>query len=125
MFLVLSILLLLAFNVDWIPGRPWNHHYVLIWTSGFFHLLKIMPQEAYVLVDGKALYRYMDTVHNEETYIPAIHLGQGVRQKIFHYQHLEKWHLDHPPIVQPYPKKLKTEVEILNYVSSNLAKLDS
>lgn len=121
MYILFTILclLLLAFNLDWIPGRPWDNHYVVIWTWGSFHLIRILPQDAFVLVDGQAVYLYLDTIQNQNTYIPAIQFNTGLKKHIIHYQYLLDW-IQEPPIVMPYPKELMEEIDILNHVRKQL-----
>lgn len=118
-FFTILCLLLLAFNLDWIPGRPWDNHYVVIWTWNKFRLIRIMPQDSFALVDDQAIYLYLDNVNNQNTYIPAIQFNTGLRKQIIHYQYLLDW-MEDPPVVKPYPKDLKEETDILNHVTKNL-----
>lgn len=121
MYWFFSILcfLLLAFNLDWIPGRPWDNHYAAIWTWERFRLVRIMPQDTFVLVDDKAVYVYLDTDHNQSTYIAAVQFNTGLRAEILHYRYLLDWIQD-PPVVRPYPKELTDETQILNHLSKKL-----
>lgn len=116
-FLMLGLLLLL-FNLEPIPGRPSNNHYVLIWVWQDFRLIRIIPQDWYVLVDGDHLYLYTD-VDSLDTYISAIRLDTYREHQIFHYRYLLDW-IREQPVVKPYPSHLQDVVAILNHITSTL-----
>lgn len=111
-------MLFLAFNLEFVPGRPWHGHYVLIWKWNEFTLVRIFPQDVFVLIDKDLMYRYWMT-SSKETYIPAIRLDTGVQNEILHYRYLLDW-IKEPPIVKSYPRNVSNEIEILNHVSRNL-----
>lgn len=108
----------MAFNLEVISGRPWHGYYTLIWKWNEYKLIRILPQNIFVLIDGNTLYRYIDT--SKDTYIPAVQLDTFVQREILHYIYLMDWIQD-PPIVKPYPSNLSNEIEILNYVTQNLS----
>lgn len=113
-FFAMICLLLLAFQLEPVLGRPSHHHYVLIWTWNTFKLLHILPVDVYVLVDGKACYQYLNTL-STETYIPTVHLSTRKQFDMLHYRYLLDWIQD-PPIVQAYSPSLSGVVPILNEV---------
>lgn len=108
----------LAFNLEIVPGRPRHGHYVVIWRWNEFTLIRILPRDAFVLVDENLIYRYMPTT-SRDTYIPAVRLDTHVRTEILHYRYLLDW-IKRAPVVKAYPPDLSNEVEILNHVSENL-----
>ena len=120
MYLLFGILCLifLAFNLEFVPGRPWHGHYVLIWKWNEFTLIRIFPLDVFVLIDKDLLYRYWKT-SSKNTYIPAIRLDTHVQKDILHYRYLLEW-IKEPPIVKSYPPNLSNEIEILNHVSQTL-----
>lgn len=109
----------LAFNLELIPGRPWHGHYILLWKWNEFTLIRILPQDFFVLVDKDLLYRYLNTT-SKDTYIPAIRLDTQLQKDILHYRYLLDW-IKEPPVVKPYPPKLTNDIEILNYVTQTLS----
>lgn len=117
-FFCILCLMFLAFNLEVIPGRPLHGHYVLIWKWNEFTLIRILPQDVFVLVDKDLLYRYCSTT-SKNTYIPAIRLDTRVQKNILHYRYLLDW-IKKPPVLKSYPLVLKNEIEILNHVSQNL-----
>lgn len=120
MYLFFGILcmMLLAFNLELIPGRPWHGHYVLIWKWNEFTLVRIFPQNTYFLVDKDLIYRY-EITSSKNTYIPAICLNTKVEREILHYRYLLEW-IKEPPVLKSYPPDLSDQVEILNHVSKSL-----
>lgn len=120
MYLAFAILclLLLLFNLEPVPGRPADNHYVMIWTFKEYRLVKIMPSNWYVLVDEDVLYMYLNT-DSLDTYIPAIRLDSQHEVQILHYQYLLEWIKD-SPVVMAYPKSLKDVADILNHITSSL-----
>ncbi|GBO12063.1 hypothetical protein AVEN_37913-1 [Araneus ventricosus] len=120
MYLAFAILclLLLLFNLEPVPGRPADNHYVMNWTFKEYRLVKIMPSNWYVLVDEDVLYMYLNT-DSLDTYIPAIRLDSHHEVQILHYQYLLEWIKD-SPVVMAYPKSLKDMADILNHITSSL-----
>lgn len=116
-FFSIVCLLFLAFNLEVIPGRPWHGRYTLIWKWNEYTLIRIFPQNIFVLVDGRIMYRYLGTLR--DTYIPAIRLDTHMQKEILHYSYLMDW-IQEPPIVKAYPPNLRNEIEILNYVTQKL-----
>lgn len=116
-FVILGLLLLL-FNLEPIPGRPSHNHYVLVWVWNNFHLIRIVPQDWYVLVDAGVVYQYTD-MDSVDTYIAAVRLDTHREHHIFHYRYLLDW-IKQPPVVKPYPPDLQDVVAILNHVTSTL-----
>lgn len=116
-FAILCLLLLL-FNLEPVPGRPADDHYVMIWTYNDYRLIHILPGNWYVLIDQDILYLYFKT-NSLETYIPAIRLDSQRETEIFHYQYLLEW-IKQSPVVRAYPKHLKSVTDILNHVTSSL-----
>lgn len=117
-FFIIVSLLLLAFNLDYVLGRPWNNHYVLIWQWKHFRVLRIMPRNVVILIDGHKIYRYFNN-KSKETYIRAIQMDNRLEVDILHYKYLLDWVIN-PPVLKAYPTNLKTDVEILNYVNQKL-----
>lgn len=118
-FSILS-LLLLAFNLEYVMGRPWHNHYVLIWSWHTFRLLRILPRDVFVLIDGDTIYRYLnDQPHRKDTYIPSIQLDHRIRRDILHYRYLLDW-VKKAPVLKAYPPHLKSDVDILNYVAGKI-----
>lgn len=116
-FAILCLLLLL-FNLEPVPGRPADHHYVTIWTHNEFRLVHILPSDWYVLIDQSVLYLYFKT-DSLDTYIPAIRLDTQREQEILHYRYLLDW-MRESPVVIAYPKNLKSVTDILNHVTTSL-----
>ena len=117
-FFCILCLMFLAFNLEFIPGRPWHGHYVLLWKWNEFTLIRILPRDVFVLVDKDLIYRYWTTM-SKNTYIPAIRLDTQVEISILHYRYLLDW-IKEPPVLKSYPPELSNEIEILNYVSRTL-----
>lgn len=117
-FFTILCFLFLAFNLEAVPGRPWHHHYALIWTWKKVVLIRIFPMNVYVLVDKNIIYRYMEA--SEKTYVSAVQLDTYALVKILNYRYLLDWILE-PPITKAYDSKLSSEVEILNHLTENLA----
>ncbi|KAG8172721.1 hypothetical protein JTE90_003910 [Oedothorax gibbosus] len=116
-FLILGLLLLL-FKLEPIPGRPSHNHYALIWEWKQYQLIRIMPQDWYVLVDARVLFLYTD-MNSLDTYITAVRLDTHREYKIFHYRYLMDW-IKQPPVIKSYPSNLQDVVVILNHVTSSL-----
>lgn len=112
-FVILG-LLLLWFNLEPIPGRPSHNHYVIIWTWHDFRLIRIIPQDWYVLIDKDVLYLYMDA-DSLDTYIRAIRLDTHREHHILHYRYLLDW-IKQPPTIRSYPPSTNHVIDILNYV---------
>lgn len=110
-------ILLLAFNLEVIPGRPWHGYYALIWKWNENILIRILPQNVFVLVDGNVVYRYVG--NSKDTYSPAIRLDTYMKKEILHYRYLLEW-IQEPPIVKPYSSNLSNEIDILNYLTKAL-----
>lgn len=110
-------ILFLAFNLEVVPGRPWHGHYALIWKWNEYVLVRILPQNVFVLVDENVLYRY--TGASKDTYVSAIRLDTYTKKKILNYRYLLEW-IQEPPIAKSYPSKLSNEIEILNYLTKTL-----
>lgn len=102
-------------------NRPSGSHYVLLWSWNSLQLVRILPNDVFVLVDDETLYRYMplESAYARETYIPAVRLDNQRIKKVLHYRYLLDLIRD-PPTVMSYPSKLKKEVAILNYVTEHL-----
>lgn len=113
MFIIIS-LLLLGFNLEWVLGRPYDNRYVLIWQWNQFRLIRIMPKNSFILVDGDKVYKYFRR-NNRKTYIPAIQMDNGMKVDILHHKYLLDWVIN-PPVLRKYPPHLKTDMEILNFV---------
>lgn len=77
-----------------------------------------MPQDWYVLVDGKTLYLYMDT-ESMDTYIQAIRLDSRHEYNILHYRYVLDW-VKQPPSIRVYPPTTHNVIEILNYIRASL-----
>lgn len=115
LFAILSFLLL-AFNLEVVPGRPWDGHYALIWKWRNFTLIRISPINVHVLVDKSVVYRYLDV--SSKTYVSAVRLDTHVVSKILNYRYILDW-ISEPPIVKSYSLKLSSEIEILNALSQS------
>lgn len=113
LFVILCLLLLL-FNLEPVRGRPSHNHYSLIWTWNEYILLRILPQNWYVLIDKDILYLYMNT-ESIDTYIPAIQINTRRIHSILHYRYLLEW-IHERPLVQAYPPHMKDVLDILNYM---------
>lgn len=105
--------------MEWIIGRPWNNHYVLVWQWQQFQIVQIMPKNVFVLIDGDKMYRYLRNKNNRNTYIPAIQMDKGIQIEILNYKYVLDW-VRYPPILKSYPNNLKTDVEILNHVRQTI-----
>lgn len=115
--MILSIFLLL-YNV-----QPFGHvkHYALIWSWNNMRLLRILPTDEFVLVDGDSCFLYENSEESrDETYVPAIRLDNHRRYSIWHYRYLLEW-IETPPLVVPY--SAKGLINILNEVSTSLQKM--
>lgn len=113
LFAIFSLLLLL-FNLDPVQGS----HNALIYTWQEFRLVRIFPQNWYVLVDKDVLYSYEST-ESVETYIPAVRLDTHRKHDIFHYNYLLDW-VKEAPVVISYPSHLNNLIDILNHITSSL-----
>lgn len=109
--------LFLAFNLEAVPGRPWHGYYALIWKWNDYVLIRILPRNVFVLVDGNAVYRYMGT--SKDTYLSAVRLDTYMVRDILNYRYLLEW-IREPPIAKSYPSKLSNEIEILNHLAKTL-----
>lgn len=118
LFFTIICLMFLAFNLNFLPGRPWHSRYVLLWKWGEYTLVRIFPQGIFVLVDHDMIYRYLNT-NSHDTYIEAVRMDTQTRIDILHYQYLLDW-IKEPPMVKPYPSELIDEIDILNWISQNL-----
>lgn len=119
LFFGILCLMLLAINLEPVPGRPWHGHYVLMWKWNEFTLIRIFPQDVFVLVDKDLIYRY-ETTSSKNTYIPAVCINTKVERDILHYRYLLEW-IKEPPVVKAYPPDLSDDVGILNYMSKILS----
>lgn len=115
LFTILCLLLLL-FHLDPIPGRPHHNHYALVYSWNEFRVVRIFPQNWYVLIDKNGVFSYEPT-ESLETYIPAIRLDNHRKYDIFHYRYLLDW-MKEAPVVISYPLEKKNLVDILNYITS-------
>jgi len=116
-FVILG-LLLLTFNLEPVAGRPKHGHYALIWSWKDFLLLRIMPQNWYVLIDHDTPYLYIDFQSNE-TYTAAVRLDTKREYHILHYQFVMDWIQDQA-VVQEYDPSLNDVIEILNDLTHKL-----
>lgn len=114
-------LLLLAFNLEPVTGRPAHGYYVLIWSlNDTLTLVHIVRKDWYVLVDDQTCYLYVET-DSTDTYIPAIRLDNKRTYNIIHYRYVLDWVSD-PPVLKTYPQNDALQaVEILNHVTAQLA----
>lgn len=119
MYLLFGILcfIFLAFNLEVIDGRPRHHRYALIWRWKDFTLIRIFPQNIFVLVDHDIVYRYIEA--SKETYIHAVRLDTYLVNTILNYRYILEWMTD-PPLVKQYSPELSDEIEILNFLSQSL-----
>ncbi len=114
-------LLLLAFNLEWVAGKPWHDHYVMIWQWGDFRLIRILPKDAFVLIEGDTAYRYYaNSSMQRDTYVRAIQMDNGMERDVLHYRYLLDW-IKTLPVLRSYPSELQDdEIAILNDVSKKL-----
>lgn len=118
LFFTILVLFLLLFNLDPMPGRPGHGHYALIWVWQEFQLIRILPQNWYVLLDKDILYSY-DAIDSSDTYIPALRMDTHRVHEILHFKYLLDW-IKEPPKVIPYPPEKTELIKILNYLTSNV-----
>lgn len=107
----------MAFNLEVVPGRPWHNRYALVWQWHGFVLVRLFPVDVFVLVDKGVVYRYLEA--STDTYVPAVRVDTRTVSRVLNHRYLLDWIVD-PPIVKPYPSRLTSEVEILNYLSRAL-----
>lgn len=117
-FFAIVCVLLLAFHLEPVLGRPSHNHYAMIWTWNTFRLLHVLPSDVYVLVDGTTCYLYLETESTTDTYIPAIHLEKKRTFDILHYRYLLDWIKD-PPVIKAYSPDLASNIiDILNFLGT-------
>lgn len=116
-FVILGILLL-AFNLEPVTGRPRHGHYAVIWTWHHFSLLRIVPYNWYVLIDRDTPYLYTDPESNA-TYVTAVRLDTKREYHLLHFRFLLDW-IQEPAVVQAYEPTLSHVIDILNDLSLRL-----
>lgn len=78
-------------------------------------LLHIFPHNQHVLIDDKTIYLYLEET-NHETYVPAIKIGDNVKQYIVNHRYVLEWSNENPKILT-YPKHVNNVTDILNYIT--------
>lgn len=104
------------FDLESFPGRPSHNHYAIIWSWKQLLLIRIMPQNWYVLVDDDILYLYTD-IESFDTYTTAVRLDNKREHHILHYRYLLEW-IKVPPLVQAYTPNKDNIIDILNEINS-------
>lgn len=109
-------LLLLAFDLHPLPlDAPLRRAHV--WKRKELALVRILPQDAYVLIDGSVPYRYVQD--SKDTYVSAVRLDTHEGAEILNHRYVLDW-IAEPPFVLSYPSGLGNDVDVLNYLSRSL-----